>query len=77
MVRRNEESEDNSDTQSSTDESRGDETLSTQENTVDSTVNAAQTGKKKKKKCILQLTWINLISHGMQLKQINKIHTKH
>lgn len=47
IAKTDEEMEDTSDTQSSMDESVPEEVLSTQENTVDSTVNTEQQGERK------------------------------
>lgn len=47
IVKTEEEMEDNSDTQSSMDESMPEDTFSTQENTVDSTVKTEQQGEEK------------------------------
>lgn len=61
-----EELEDNSDTQSSMDESIPDDTFSTQENTVDSTVNTEQQGEEKNKYTSSNLNQLDFLWHSVQ-----------
>lgn len=65
--------EDNSDTQSSMDESMPEDTFSTQENTVDSTVKTEQQGEEKNTNTSSDLNQLDFLWH---LVQIDKIKTR-